>query len=73
MPEGEAALNVLYIGAGLALYITYCAGTGIIAKTKGRSFIGWTLLSIVITPIISTLIVFLRKPAPKNNAFPENR
>jgi predicted lipid-binding transport protein (Tim44 family) len=46
----------------LPIYLIGCLGVGIIAKTKGRSFWGWALLSLIITPIIAGVIVLIMKP-----------
>jgi hypothetical protein len=41
-----------------------CIGVGIIAKRRGRSFWGWMLLSLIITPIIAGLVIFLIESRP---------
>ncbi len=45
-------------------YLLFSAGVGVIAKTKGRSFLGWMLLSLPVTPLVAGLIVFLVKERP---------
>jgi hypothetical protein len=55
------AIFVILLAVPFLFYIIFAAGVGIIAKTRGRSFFGWSLLSIFITPLLAGLIVLLIK------------
>jgi hypothetical protein len=46
------------------LGLLFAPGVGVIAKTRGRSFWGWMLLSLIITPIIAGIIVLIMKERP---------
>jgi predicted branched-subunit amino acid permease len=50
--------------------LIFCFGVGIIAKTRGRSFWGWSLLSLLITPIVAGLVVFVMKELPSGRRLP---
>jgi predicted membrane protein len=54
----------------LLFYLIFCIGVGIIATTKGRSFWGWTLLSLIITPVIAGIIVFIMEGRPVAQRIP---
>ena len=65
MSQGDAAwLLGGVIAVWLVFYLLFCTGVGIIAKTKGRSFWGWMLLSVPITPLIAGIIVFVMEELP---------
>lgn len=47
------------------IYLALCAVPGIIAHKKGRSFIGFSALSLIISPLIATIISLLANPGEK--------
>lgn len=55
------AFVLVLFGIPIFFYVIIAMGVGIIAMTRGRSFFGWSLLSIFITPLLAGLIVLLMK------------
>jgi hypothetical protein len=45
-------------------------GVGIIAKTKRKTFWGWVLLSLIVTPVISGIVVMILEPYPVDRKVP---
>lgn len=43
----------------LTLWIVFSIGVGIIAAARGRSFIGWAFLALIISPLFAVIIVAL--------------
>src|SRR4051812_18162331 len=43
----------------VVFYLIFCFAVGVIANARGRSGVGWALLSLVISPLIAVVIVAL--------------
>lgn len=43
----------------IALWILFSVGVGAIAANNGRSFLGWTALSLLLSPIIGLIAVLV--------------
>jgi hypothetical protein len=70
MSQDDFWLVVVFFTSSLVFYLLFCAGVGVIAKTKGRSFWAWTLLSLPITPVIAGVIVFIMEERPIDRKLP---
>ena len=44
-----------------SLYLVLCIAVGVLAKSRGRSGLGWAALALCITPLIAGGIVLLIK------------
>jgi len=44
---------------GMLFFILVCAAVGYYAHTLGRTFFGWMLASMVITPFLSSIILLI--------------
>lgn len=44
---------------GTLFFIILCAAVGYYASTLGRNFIGWSLVSAIVTPFLTSIILLI--------------
>ena len=51
---------------GFIIWVLLCLSVGWLAQSRGRSFWGFCLLSVFLTPLLTGILVLLFKKYPKN-------
>lgn len=52
----EEAVGVVIV---ICIFFAFCVGVGMIAERKGRSFWGYVLLSVCLSPVLALIIVLI--------------
>lgn len=52
-------LELSLLLAGFVVYVGLCFGVGKLAETRGRSFVGFFLFSLLITPLLPGFLVLV--------------
>jgi hypothetical protein len=51
---------------GLVVWIVLCIFCGVLARSRGRSGVGYFFLSFLLSPLIGFIVVLVLKPISKN-------
>ena len=62
----------MVMAIAVVLYLIFCLLAGLAGSQRRMGFIGTFLLSLVITPLLASLLLIFTRPARERDRFPQS-